>query len=120
MTWWKKRRGTAFVFATQTTGRKTWRNGPAVTRKELIDEIRETRRDLRAFIEARDALQRRVREMDDDPCRQEFFTGWAATAALLNVIILATTRCEGLLEDYQKNLDQMETPDNVVRLVRET
>ena len=93
--------------------------GFGVTRDELIDEIQETRRDLSAFVEARDALQRRVLELDGNPRRQRFFTEWAATQALMNVLIMATTRCEGLLEDYQKNLDQMETP-RVVRLVRET
>ena len=90
-----------------------------MTRAELIDEIRETRRDLSAFVEARDALQRRILELDGNPSRQRFFSEWAATQALMNVLIMATTRCEGLLEDYQKNLDQMETP-SVVRLVRET
>jgi len=90
-----------------------------VTRDELVDEIRETRKDLRAFMEARDAVQRRVLELDINPQRQKFFVSWAATQALMNVLILATTRCEGLLEDYQENLDRMETP-NVVRLVRET
>lgn len=90
-----------------------------MTRDELVDEIEETRRDLRAFTEARDIIQRRVLALDSNPSRQRFFVDWAATQALLNVFILATTRCEGLLEDYQKNLDRMETP-NVVRLVRET
>lgn len=90
-----------------------------MTRDELVDEIRETRKDLRAFMEARDAVQRRVLELDINPQRQKFFVSWAATQALMNVLILATTRCEGLLEDYQENLDRMETP-NVVRLVRET
>ena len=90
-----------------------------MTREELIDEIRETRKDLSAFIEARDALQRRVLELDGNPQRQRFFSEWAAVQALMNVLIMATTRCEGLLEDYQKNLDQMGTP-NVVRLVRKT
>ena len=91
-----------------------------MTRTELIDEIAETRRDLEAFLEARDALQRRVSELDSKPQRQRFFTEWAATQALMNVLIMATARCEGLLEDYRHNLDRMETPDNLVRLVRET
>lgn len=91
-----------------------------MTRDELVDEIRETRRDLQAFTEVRDAIQRRALELEDNPGRRKFFVEWAATQALLNVVILAMTRCEGLLEDYQKNLDQMETPNNVVRLVRET
>jgi hypothetical protein len=91
-----------------------------VTREELLEEIVETRKDLEAFVGARDAIQRRLIELEDNPPRQKLLVDWAATQAVLNVLILATTRCEGLLEDYQTNLDQMETPDNVVRLVRET
>lgn len=91
-----------------------------MTRDDLIDEIRETYKDLSSFREARDAIQRRVVEMDGNPKRQEFFLSWAATQALMNVLILATTRCEGLLEDYQRNLMRMETPDNLVSIVRET
>jgi hypothetical protein len=90
-----------------------------VTREELIEEIRETHKDLSAFVEARDAIQRRILELDVNPQRQRFFSEWAAVQAVMNVLIMATTRCEGLLGDYQKNLDQMETP-NVVRLVRKT
>lgn len=91
-----------------------------MTRDDIIDEIRETRRDLSAFVEARDAIQRRIAELDGNPKRQEFFLSWAATQALMNVLILATTRCEGLLEDYQRNLMRMETPDNLVSIARET
>lgn len=91
-----------------------------MTREEIIDEMVEVRRDLTAFLESRDALQRRISELDNKPKRRELFTEWAATQALMNVLIMAITRCEGLLEDYRSALDRMGPPDNLVRLVRET
>lgn len=91
-----------------------------MTREEIIDEMGEVRRDLAAFLESRDALQRRISEMDSRPKRRELFTEWAATQALMNVLVMAVTRCEGLLEDYRSALDRMDAPDNLVRFVRET
>ena len=74
--------------------------------------------DLAAFKGARDVLGRRMGEMEvDDPRRLEEFEGWACTQVIMNAFILAITRCEGLLEDYQKLLDQLEPPP-VVELVR--
>jgi hypothetical protein len=41
---------------------------------------------------------------------------WAAFGVIDNGLVLAVVRCEGLLEDYRRLLDQEELPDNVVRL----
>lgn len=86
-----------------------------MTRDELINEVREVERDHAAFIDARDVLYRRIREMDGTP-RQEMFTTWAVTQVILNSFILAIVRCEGLIQDYRKLLETMDAPDNVVQL----
>ena len=79
-------------------------------------ELREVRKDLRAFVAARDAIQKRIQELEGSP-RQETFVQWAATQAILNTLIMATTRCEGLIEDYSKILEQRDPPNNLVSLV---
>ena len=86
------------------------------TRTEIVDELREVERDLRAYQQARDALQRRINEMEGTP-RHEIFLQWAVTQVVMNSLIIATVRCEGLIEDYRKVLESMSAPDNVVALV---
>jgi len=88
-----------------------------VSREDLLEEISQVQKDLGAFNQARDALQRRVLELEGQP-HQEKFLHWAATQAVMNVLILATSRCQGLIEDYGKALEEMDAPDNVVQLVR--
>lgn len=85
-------------------------------REEIVSELQATRRDLVAFKESRDALQRRINEMEGSP-RQETFVGWAATQVIMNGLVLATVRCEGLIEDYRKVLEELDAPDNIVQLV---
>ena len=85
-------------------------------RADVVDELREVAKDLRAFKESRDAIQRRINDMEGSP-RQDTFVQWAATQAILNTLIMATTRCEGLIEDYRKVLEELDAPDNVVELV---
>jgi hypothetical protein len=87
-----------------------------MTTDDIVKELREVRKDLRAFIGARDAIQSRINELEGSP-RQESFVQWAATQAILNTLILGTTRCEGLIEDYSKLLEQRDPPNNVVQLV---
>jgi len=88
-------------------------------RGSILMEAHHVARDLSAFKEARDILGRRMGEMEaDDPRRLEEFEGWAVTQIVMNGFIVAITRCEGLLEDYQKLLDQLE-PAPVLELVRE-
>ena len=86
------------------------------TRTEIVDELREVEQDLRAYRQARDALQRRINEMEGTP-RQEIFLQWAVTQVVMNSLIIATVRCEGLIEDYRQVLETMDAPDNVVALV---
>ena len=88
-------------------------------RDQLLREARHVEKDLIAFREARDVLGRRMGEMEaDDPKRLEEFEQWACTQVVMNAFILAIVRCEGLLEDYQQQLDQI-GPAPVLELVKE-
>lgn len=87
-------------------------------RDDILREARHVERDLSAFKEARDVLGRRMGEMEaGDPDRLEEFERWACTQVIMNAFVLAITRCEGLLEDYQNLLSQLEPPP-VIELVR--
>lgn len=87
-------------------------------RDSILKEAHHVEKDLVAFREARDVLGRRMGEMEtDDVKRLEEFERWACTQVVMNGFVLAITRCEGLLEDYQKLLDQLDPPP-VVELVR--
>jgi hypothetical protein len=87
-------------------------------REDLIEEASNVSRDLTAFRECRDVLGRRMGEMEsEDPKRLEDFEQWACTQVVMNGFVLAITRCEGLLEDYQNMLNQME-PAPVLSLVK--
>ena len=87
-----------------------------MTREEIIQQLRHTERDLHAFKQAYDAIQRRVNELESDPKQKEFFLTWAATQATMNVLVMAITRCEGLIEDYKSNVE----PAPVLQIARET
>ena len=91
----------------------------AVTRDEMLQEVEHLKRDLKAFDESRDAIQRRILELEGDPRRHDLFVSWPAVQAVLNVQIMGIVRCEGLIEDYLRILRDMEVPNNVVELVRE-
>lgn len=88
-----------------------------ITRDEIITELREVELDLAAFRSSKDAIQRRVNSLEGSP-RQDDFVHWAATQAALNVLIMAITRCEGLIEDYRRVLEGIDAPDNVLKLER--
>lgn len=79
-----------------------------LNRDQILLEMEAVRADLRAFVEARDVFQRRSAELDNEPDRQERFVGWAVTQIVLNGLLLGVVKCEGLLEDYQRALDQCE------------
>jgi len=85
-------------------------------RNEILDEIYFVEGDLAAFRSAMNVMEERKQQLEDHPDRQARFLEWPATQALLNVLIMAITRCEGLLEDYRKLLEQLDTPNNVVKL----
>lgn len=89
----------------------------AVSRQDILEEILQVQKDLDAFKRSRDAIQRRIQELEGSP-HEEKFVKWAATQAIMNVLILAVSRCEGLIEDYRTALEKMDAPDNVVQLVR--
>lgn len=89
-----------------------------MTRDGIIEEVREIKADLLAFQQARGVLHARLREMDNAPERQSMMTDWPAFIVVDNGLIMAIVRCEGLLEDYQRLLDQEELPDNVLELKR--
>lgn len=84
-----------------------------MTREEILIEVSHTERDLTAFRMAMDAFGTRKLELENDPYRLRMFMEWPAVQAALNVLIMGITRCEGMLEDYRKLLDQLELPDNV-------
>lgn len=86
-----------------------------MTQEAIIEELRQVQKDLEAFSEARGVLQRRINDMEGTP-RQEMFVSWAMTQVILNSFILAIVRCEGLVQDHKKVLDDMDAPDNVVQL----
>ena len=90
------------------------------TRDEILDELEEVHRDFRAFVVARDTVQARISEMDHLTERRKMFVDWPATQVVLNGLIIAIVRCEGLIEEYQRVLEQMDVPDNVVALARDT
>jgi hypothetical protein len=92
--------------------------GQLMTREETLAELIEIQKDLDAFTRARYAVEERVRELEGTS-RKELFLGWAMTQVILNAHIMAVVRCQGLVEDYRKILETMDTPDNVVRLVRD-
>jgi hypothetical protein len=85
-------------------------------RDELVREYREVGKDLLAFKQARDCLHSRLREIEQ-PERQSLLRDWPAFCVVDNGLILAIVRCEGLLEDYGRLLDQR-SDDNVIRLER--
>jgi len=87
-----------------------------MTREEIIGEIGHTERDLATFKKAMDSFMERRLELESDPERRALFLQWPAVQAAMSVLIMGITRCEGLLEDYRRLLDQMELPDNVRRL----
>lgn len=89
-----------------------------MTHDEIIAEVRELEKDLLAFKQARDILYARLNEMEDNPERHSMMTDWPAFNVIDSGCILAIVRCEGLLGDYRKLLDQEELPDNVVKLER--
>ena len=89
-----------------------------MTHDEIIVEMRHTERDLAAFRTAMDSTADRKMELEGDPDRQRMFMEWPATQAALNVMIMAITRCEGIIEDYRTLLETADVPDNVVTLER--
>jgi hypothetical protein len=97
---------------------KTLRRGYVATKDEIIAEMGEVRQDLLAFQKARDSIQSRLLELEGTS-RYETLASWPATVAIVNVLILAAVRCEGLIEDYQNALDKLDNTDNVIRLVKE-
>jgi len=89
-----------------------------MTRDEILDELEQVEGDLSAFRQAMDNINGRKMELESRPDRQKMFLEWPATQAIINVLVMAITRCEGLLEDYHKLLDELDIPDNVLKLER--
>lgn len=85
------------------------------TRDDIVEELRQVERDMMAFCAARNIIQGRINEMEGTP-RKELFVSWAMTQVILNSFILAVVRCEGLIQDYRKVLEDFDAPDNVVKL----
>jgi hypothetical protein len=89
-----------------------------MTRDEILEELEQVEEDLAAFRRSMDSIADRKMRLESNPDRQKMFLEWPATQALINVLIMAITRCEGLLEDYHRLLDDLDVPDNVVKLER--
>lgn len=92
-----------------------------MTRDDVLIEIQHIEADLAAFKEAYSCVHRRVSEMEnsDQPRaaeRLKMFKDWPVYAIVDNGLVLGIVRCEGLLEDYRRILENMDTPDNVVTL----
>lgn len=85
-------------------------------RGDILKELHEVELDLVAVRESRDVIQRRIALMDGTP-RRDVFVSWAVMQILLNSFIVASVRCEGLIEDFKKVLQDMEA-NNVVQLAR--
>jgi hypothetical protein len=89
-----------------------------MTREEVLREMDEVHKDLLAFKMARSVLHDRIRDMEGDLKRQETLTDWPGFKVVDNGLIMTIVRCEGLLEDYSNYLNQLEVPDNVVKMER--
>ena len=89
----------------------------AASKEDILRELREVQKDLQAFKEARDVLQRRSVELEDEPERQDRFVGWAVTQIVLNGLLLGVVKCEGLQDDYQAALERCE-PATILTLVK--
>ena len=87
-----------------------------VSKEFILRELEDVQKDLHAFKEARDAIQRRSVELESEPERQDKFVGWAVTQIVLNGLLLGIVKCEGLLDDYQTALDRGE-PATILTLV---
>lgn len=76
------------------------------TTEEVLGEILEVQRDRAAFIQARDAVQQRLNELETNGRAERFqiFLNWAGTQVVMNALILCIIRCDGLIEDYEKLL----------------
>lgn len=85
-------------------------------RDDVIQELAEVRKDLLAFKRCRDDLYTRLRELDQNPKRRDMLNDWPVMKIVDNGLIMAIVRCEGLIEDYTKWLEQLDVPDNVLRL----
>jgi len=86
------------------------------SKEDILRELDEVQKDLQAFKEARDAIQRRSVELENDQSRQDKFVGWAVTQIVLNGLLLGIVKCEGLLDDYRTALERCE-PATVLTLV---
>ena len=80
-----------------------------MNREEILREVREVEKDLRAFKVAMDSVTNRLAELEggEDRDRYETFARWPATQATINVLIMAVVRCEGILEEYHAALDRL-------------
>jgi len=74
------------------------------SKQEIQGFIREFSLDLRAYNQARDALQKRVLEVEDTE-HQEIFTLSSSTQAIMHVLNIARVQCEGIIEDLGTRLE---------------
>ena len=66
------------------------------------------------FRQAMNVMSERKMELEAHPSRLQAFMDWPGTQAVLNVLIMVISRCEGLLEDYRGLLAKQDVPDNVI------
>lgn len=90
-----------------------------MTRDEIIIEIRETTKDLDTLKKSRALIHNRLLEQEGTP-RYDESLRWPLMQVLINAYIAAIVRCEGLIDDYTRLLQEMEVPDNVVKLEKVT
>lgn len=79
-----------------------------MNRVDVLKEMTEVRKDLDAFKTAYDAVNGRKRERADQGNEDLLnFADWPGTIATMNVLIMCITRCEGILEDLERNLERL-------------
>jgi len=77
-----------------------------IRRRDVEHLLEDTAKDLNAFSTAFDTIHLRLREREQEGTVEDF-ADWPGTKATLNVLIMCRTRCEGLMEDLRKALDEM-------------
>lgn len=88
------------------------------SRQELAKEIEVNKEDLKAFSEAYARIRQRLVELEGGP-HYEFLLEWAGTQAVMNSLVMAITRIEGLIEDMQANLEKLPVERPALRLCNE-
>ncbi len=89
-----------------------------VTRKEILREIEESKKDFDTFSQARDKIRSRVLDVADSAPRLLPFTQWSGTDAVLGTLDLVCNAIERTIEDLKTSLGQVPVEPRL-RLVKD-